>query len=319
MQPLHQRISRGRLLALASAPLAAAGLPLRLAAQTATVRISTTLSEAFAEPLYGNDLGFYKRAGLNVEVTQYSGGQTSETAVVTGNADIGVTTPIQLANAVVHGIPLRLIGFCGMYSSSVPQPALFVAKDSTIRDAKGLEGKTVGVNALGTMNFLGIQAWLTQNGADVTKVKAVEVPFAEIAAALGRGTIDAGVMGEPFITNGKDKVRMLAPAFDVMGQVWAVSVWFSSIEYIRRNPALIKRSMDVAYQIAKYVNPRPEVVNPILMKYSKLSAETVNAMMHTPFAEAADPNTCRRPLEFAYRYKILSRPVTVEEMMSTAT
>jgi NitT/TauT family transport system substrate-binding protein len=306
------------MLALAGASLALPVIPGRVAAQVAAVRISTTLSEAFAEPFYANDLGFYKKAGLAAEITQYSGGETSETAVITGNADIGITTPIQLANAVAHDVPLRLIGYCGQYSTAAPQPALFVALNSAIHTPKDLEGKTVGVNAIGTMNFLGVQAWLTQNNVDVTKVRAVEVPFAQIAAALTRGTIDAGVIGEPFITGAKGTVRQLATPFEVMGPHWSISVWFSSLLYIRANRALIKRYMDVAYQTAKYVNARPAETNAIITKYSKLPMETVIAMRRTQFAEAPDPSTCRLPLDYAYKFKILGHPVTVDDLMSTA-
>ena len=313
MDTRRSLLSRRRLLALtAAAPF----VPARAGAQAGVVRISTTLSEAFAEPFYADDLGFYKRAGISVSITQYSGGETSETAVITGNADIGITTPIQLSNAVVHNVPLRLIGFCGEYNSKSPQPALFVANNSTLRSAKDLEGKTVGVNAVGTMNFLGVQAWLAQNGVDVAKVKAVEVPFPAIAEALNRGTIDAGVIGEPFITRAKGTIRQMATPFEVMGPHWSISCWFSTVDYIRANRPLIKRLMDVAYQTAKYANAHVAETNPILAKYSKLSPDTVNAMMHTTFAEAPDPSTCRLPLQYANKYGILSRPVTVEEMMT---
>ena len=314
------RLTRSRMLATAGTTTASLALPRWARAQTPppAIRIATTLSEAFAEPFYANDLGFYKKAGLAADITQYSGGETSETAVITGNADIGITTTIQLANAVAHDVPLRLIGFCGQYSSAAPQPAIFVARDSPIRTAKDLEGKTVGVNAIGTMNFLGVQAWLAQNNEDVTKVRAIEVPFAQIAAALTRGTIDAGVIGEPFITGAKGSVRMLAPAFDVMGPHWSVSVWFSSVDYIRANRPLIRRYMDVAYQTAKFVNAQPASTNAILAKYSKLPIETVTAMSRTQFAERPDPSTCRLPLDYAYKYKILARPVTVEDLTAAA-
>ena len=48
-------LSRRRVLALtAAAPF----LPARAGAQSPVVRISTTLSESFAEPFYADDLGF---------------------------------------------------------------------------------------------------------------------------------------------------------------------------------------------------------------------------------------------------------------------
>lgn len=309
-------IGRRAFVAGMTAPVAVTLVREPLRAQEATIRVSTTGATVFAEPFLALDLGLYRRAGINAVITQYSGGETSIAAVVTGNADVGVTTPVQLASAFVHDLPVRLIGFCAQYTANAPQPALYVARDSPLRDAKSLEGKTVGVNALQSTNFLGVQTWLTQNNVDVTKVRSVEVPFAQIAAALERGTIDAGVLADPFYSAAKDKLRMLAPVFDSLGPHWAISVWFSRLDYIRANPALIKRFIDVAYQTAKLVNARPDQANPILAKYSKLPVETVNAMARTDFAEAPDPSTCRIELEMAYKFKILPRPVTVTELMA---
>jgi NitT/TauT family transport system substrate-binding protein len=313
---LEHAFSRRSALATTGVSLAAALLPRSAAAQTpATVRIATTLAESFAEPIFADELGFYKKAGLTVEITRYAGGEPSEAAVVSGNADIGITTPIQLANAVSHDLPLRLIGWCGQYSK--PQPALYTAKDSPLRTARDLIGKTIGVNALGTMNFLGVATWLTKNGVDVKQVRAIEVPFAAIPAALERGTIDAGVIAEPFITMHAADMRMLAPAFEVMGPHWSICVWFSRIDFIKAQPALIKRCMDVAYDTAKYVNAHPEATNPIIAKYAKIAPETVAAMMHTQFAEGPAPDTVRIQLEAAYRFKLLPRPLTVTDLTST--
>lgn len=304
-------------LALAAAALASASLPRLAAAQTQTVRIATTIAESFAVPLFADELGFYKKAGINVEITQYSGGEPSETAVITGNADIGVTTPIQLANAFVHDVPLRLIGWCGQYNAKGQQPAIFVTKDSPLKTPQDLVGKTIGVNALGTMNFLGVAAWLSKNGIDVKQVRAVEVPFPAINAALQRGTIDAGVMAEPYITNNGDSVRLFAPAFEVMGPHWSISCWFARLDYIRSHRPLIKRMMDIAYDTGKYVNAHHEASDPVIAKYSKIPLQTVTAMRHTDFAEGPAPDSARIELDYAFQFNLLPRRVTVEQLMAT--
>ena len=41
---------------------------------------------------------------------------------------------------------------------------------------------------------------MQHNGADYTKTKFVEIPFAEVASALDRGIIDAGMLGEPWLS-----------------------------------------------------------------------------------------------------------------------
>lgn len=310
-------VSRHGALRIAGAALALTAMPRAARAQTGTVRISTTSAESFAEPLYADELGFFKKAGLDVSIERYSGGEPSIAAVVSNNADIGITTPIQLADAVSHGLPVRLVGSSGEYSSAAVQPALYVTKDSPLHTAQDLIGKTVGVNALGTMNFLGVEAWLWKSGVPVDKVQPIEVPFAAMPAALERGTIAAAVLAEPFITDAGDSLRMLAPAFNVMGPHWAVSVWFSSIQLIHSQPDLIKRCMDAAYATARYVNAHPDAANPIIAKYSKIPPATIAAMRHTHFAEGPDPGSMRTELAYAYQFKLLPKPITVEELMST--
>jgi NitT/TauT family transport system substrate-binding protein len=316
---MNAHVSRRRALTLALAPLAAAALPVPLRAQSAPapIRCATTGATVFAHPYLAQDLGFFRRAGLNVEITPFPGGQLTITSVVTGNSDIGITTPTQLGAAISHDIPVRMIGYSGQWDAKATWGGLYVTRDSPLRDAKSLEGKTVGVNALSSTNFLTVVAWLTQNGVDPAKVKSIEVPFAEIAAALKRGTIDAGVTTEPFLSASKDELRPIGRVFDSLGTRWSVSCWFSRLDYIRSNGPLLKRVMDAAYESAKVANARHDLANPIISKYSKLPLELVNAMSPVVFAEAPDPAGSRLELEWAYRYKIFTKPLTIEEMMAT--
>jgi NitT/TauT family transport system substrate-binding protein len=313
----EHRTSRREALWIGAAALVAATTR-PAGAQNQTLRIATTGAEAFAEPIYADDLGFFKKVGVTVTIDRYSGGEPTIAAVASGHADLGITTPIQLADAVVHGVSARLVGWCGQYSSQEAQPAIYVTKDSPLHTAQDLIGKTIGVNALGTMNFLGVEAWLSKNGVSVSQVHPIEVPFAAMAAALERGTIDAAVLAEPFITDAGDSLRLLAKAFDVMGPHWTVSVWMSSIALIESQPALIRRAMDAAYATAKYVNAHPDAANPIIAKFSKIPPATIAAMRHTHFAEAPDPESARTELAYAYQFKLLPKPVTVEQLMSTS-
>jgi NitT/TauT family transport system substrate-binding protein len=315
---MERHVSRRRALTLALAPVALSALPAPLRAQSSVVRCSTTGATVFAQPFLAQDLGYYRRAGIDVDISQFAGGALTITAVLTGNADIGITTPTQLGSAFSHDLPVRMIGFSAVWDPRARSTGLYIARDSTLRDAKSLEGKTVGVNALNSTNFLGVAAWLSQNGADPTKVRVIEVPFGEIAATLNRGTIDAGVLTEPFILAAKDDIRALSPrVFDSLGSRWSISCWFSRLDYIRANPALIKRLMDIAYESAKFVNAHRDQGDPILAKYAKLPVETIAAIPPIRFAEGPDPAGSRAELDYAFKYKMFARPVTIEELMAT--
>ena len=139
-----------------------------------------------------------------------------------------------------------------------------------------------------------------------------------------RDRLDAQASAAAWLSGVYRPTAHLAPSRPLLRRVTVICgsvqspVWFASTDYIRANRPLIKRYMDTAYQTAKFVNARPATTNAILAKYSKVPLETVSSMMRTQFAEAPDPGSCRLPLDYAYKYKILARPLTVEDLMATA-
>lgn len=66
-------MKRSHLLALAGAPLAARALP-AMAAAAATIRASTGAVEEFAQPYYAVQKGFFRDAGLTVDLSVIPGG-----------------------------------------------------------------------------------------------------------------------------------------------------------------------------------------------------------------------------------------------------
>jgi len=167
-------------------------------AQTlAPLRVAATANDTFAEAYYAQDMGFFKKAGLNVDLQTFANGASVTTAVGGNAADVGISNPVGLAGAFSHNAPFVLIAGGGMYSSKAPTTVMCVAKDSPLKTAKEFEGKTIAVSGLKDLTQLGAVAWLAQSGADTSKMQFVEIPFAEMGPALVRGTIAAAVISEP--------------------------------------------------------------------------------------------------------------------------
>ena len=118
---------------LAAIPLAVATTQIA-AAQTAPLRIGTLLTDTFAEAYYAADMGFFAKAGLNVEIQSFRNAGEISAAVLGGALDLGASSPISLANAFLRGIPLRYIAAGGLYRSIAPTTGFCVAKDSPRED-----------------------------------------------------------------------------------------------------------------------------------------------------------------------------------------
>src|SRR5271155_275569 len=89
----------------------AAAAPRIASAQTplTVIRLGLAPVESYALALYGVDRGFFKAAGLDVQITTFSGGGGVMSAAAGGALDVGCANVGAQANAHVHGLPFSMI------------------------------------------------------------------------------------------------------------------------------------------------------------------------------------------------------------------
>jgi hypothetical protein len=157
-------------------------------AQTATVvHVMTVPIDAGAEVYYAKDMGFFTKAGLDVEIQQAANGGAAATAVAGNAVDIGYSDMVSIASAFGHNVPFIVIAPAGMHETTAPTNLLMVSANSNIHSAKDLSGKVVAGSGLGTISGFGPRAWIEANGGDLSAVKFVELPFPQMQPALDAG------------------------------------------------------------------------------------------------------------------------------------
>ena len=141
--------------------------------------------------------GYFKKEGLNVQLVYSKGGNDAMQALVGGAVDYGATSLDVAIQAYAHGAKIRRFASTG----KLPLFALAVAPKSAgaINDVKDLEGKTVGVSALGNADHALALYLLKQANADASKVKFANMGT-NLFEALRQGAIDAGMVQEPALT-----------------------------------------------------------------------------------------------------------------------
>lgn len=286
-------------------------------AQTTALRVGAVPAESFAESYYAQDMGFFTKAGLHVDLTTMNLGPQLIPAVTSGTLDIGVSSVISLANATIHGLPFVYLAGAGMYTSSAPTIVLCVARDSTIQSPKEFEGKTVAIATIKDITHLAFVAYLTQNGVDVSKVNFIELGFSEVAPVLQRGTVVAGIISEPVLTAVSDQVRVFAKAFDAIGSRYLIGGWFARSDWYQKNKALAKRFVSVIYETAKWANKDHADSGKILQRYSRISDATLQRMTRVTYSESLTPAMLASTLSLAYRFGFISRAVTPAEMIAS--
>lgn len=138
----------------------------------------------------GIDEGYYAEEGL--EVTYLSGGPDviPESSLLSGKADVALTTPDTTIKAIVdQGAPFKIIG--AQYQKNPIGVVSLV--ESGINEPKDLIGKTLAVPPVNTIT---VEAMLKLNGIEKDQLEIV--PYAYDPTPLIQGEIDASI---DFTTN----------------------------------------------------------------------------------------------------------------------
>lgn len=312
--------SRRTFLHAAGLGVAAFGIPVAAPAQTPppAIKVAGLAIDLYAEGYYAQELGLFKKAGLTVDLQTFSNGGTATQAVTAGACDLGVANTVSVANATLRGLSLEIIAGGGLYSSNAAATALCVAAASPLRTAKDLEGKTIALAALGDQAQAGIEAWLEKGGADSTKVKFVEVFFFEMGAALQQGRVDAAMIPEPALTiaTNPGPARIFAKPFDAIAPQFLIGVWFSTTDWIKKNPDLAKRFAAAIYETARWANVHHDESAAIVARVSKIDPATVRKMTRAVYAETLTPQMIQPALDAAYKYKLTTKPVKADDLIA---
>jgi NitT/TauT family transport system substrate-binding protein len=309
------RISRARCLAaFASAPLFAAQ---RSGARPpAAVRIGATPSDSYSEPLFLQGAGAPAHFGLSAEVTVFSSVGAIVQALLGGAIDVGLADMLQVAGMRIRGLPYAFFAGGGLYTSATPTTALVVARESPVRKAADLEGQSIAVVSLGSLSEVVTKNWLVENGGDIGKMRFIELPVSATIPAILRGTVAAGFVGEPFLTQGKDRIRWLGRAMDTIAPRFLISSWCASSEWLGAHSRTARELALAFYATARWANAHHDESARILADVSKLDLQEVRTMNRVTWATSLEPRLMQPVIDAAVKFHAIERPVAARDLIA---
>jgi NitT/TauT family transport system substrate-binding protein len=216
--------------------------------------------------------------------------------------------------AIAHGAPFRIIAGAGMYASKSPTTVLMVAKGSPLANPAELAGKTIAVTALKDLTEVGVRAWLERNGIDARAVHFAEIPMPQMPAALARGTVDAAVIGEPWITSSRDSLRTFATFYDAIAPRFLIADWFANTTFIAKNPSVVGRFVEAVNETARWANAHRAESAAILAKWVKLDPSFVASMGRCEYATSLESSELDPVLAAMATYQVLDRRVHIDDV-----
>jgi ABC-type nitrate/sulfonate/bicarbonate transport system substrate-binding protein len=291
-------------------------LPVRAAAAADAIRIIGLPIDTGLEVQYAQAAGIVDQSGLGLHVENMYAGAAVQAAIAGGAADIGLTNVSSLATAREKGLPLVMVAPAGLYTSKEPSSVLMVARDSTLRTARDLNGKIIAVNGLKSISQLGPEIWIDKNGGDSTTVHFIDMPFAEMPQALATHRIDAALVAEPQATTAKKDARVFASVYDAIGPRFLITAWFSTAAWVSANPDLARKFAMMIYRTAAWANVHHAQTADVLIGITKLDPAIVRVMPRVVFDESPDPAALKPHLDAALKYGLITKPVTPEDLFA---
>ena len=150
----------------------------------------TLLLDWFVNPDHGpiivaQEKGYFKDAGLEVEVIAPADPADPPKMVAAGRADIAVSYQPQLHLQVAAGLPLVRVGTL----VATPLSCLLVLADGPINTIADLKGKTVGFSVAGVEEAL-LTTILARNGLTMQDIELINVNWS-LSPSLMSGQVDA--------------------------------------------------------------------------------------------------------------------------------
>lgn len=262
--------------------------------------LSVGKADANASPILpvnvADKLGLFEKHGLNVKISNFTGGSKLSQAMVAGSIDIGVGAGTEMA-FVAKGAP-----FIAVCDDAPPIPFIGIAVpwDSPIHTIDQLKGKKIGISSAGSLTDWLARELAQHQGwgpAGVTRV-AIGNGAAAVVAAFRTHAIDADIAVTSNIFNWEDKKqgRLLIPASKYVGNIAAgaiyatqhliatdpdalrsfLATWLETIDYIEKHKAeTVKIESQVTGYSESVMAKEYEVTKGMFSKDCKFDAESI--------------------------------------------
>jgi ABC-type nitrate/sulfonate/bicarbonate transport system substrate-binding protein len=278
MPTLHNRSCRTSLFLVALFWLAACGDKTRVETpQPATLKLSVgfQVSPAMALVMVAKDMGYFDKAGIDVELREFTAGKFALQAFLGGSLDIAVSGEVPVTLATLQGNNFRVIA--QVVERTTNECRVVVrAEDGLDTAEKYFRSKR---RKLAT-SFGGGPEFFTHNFRKRHEIADNQVEIfsqrpEDMPAALASGSVDAISIFDPFARIAEVRMGKQGRTFadpDIYSELYVVSVLQKTID--EKSEALVA-FLGALNEAHLYLSAHPPEAKRIVIKYTKLDPQIV--------------------------------------------
>lgn len=285
-----------------------------LSAAAEKVTIMYTATAAFASAFVAKDQGFFEKHGVDVTLQLNPNTSLVATAVASGSAEVGITTPTVAFQAVDNSIPLQSFASTNVF----PDPSaagLVVSPTSGITGPKDLAGKKIGVPGIGGLLDVVMLEWVAVNGGDPSKINVVEISLPQTADVLKSGQVD-GVAGvDPFLSRAVDLGvgKLVGDFMTVVPPGTVGGIFVTTKAWADAHKDAIRGMQDALDDALVYIKSNQDSARASLAKYTTLPPKVVAGLKWPNLSTHLSPEASLKFWnELAVRQKLISTPIDLK-------
>lgn len=246
-----------------------------VAAELKKIRAAYVPAVTWLPVRVAKDKGFFEKRGLDVSLTLIQN-LSLLPGTVGKQFEFAASTGPDLIKAVANGIDVAAVAGEVYETKNNQTTQLVVMKDSPIKSIADLKGKVVATPSIGAIIHVSVLHWLKASHLDPNSVRAVEVPFPNMADQLRAGRIDAAEMIDPFARQmmAADGRTLGDPVLSVGDDV-LFPFWIAERSWAEKNPEILKAWIEGLEEGRAFIHSNPSEARAILSEYTKLPTAVV--------------------------------------------
>jgi NitT/TauT family transport system substrate-binding protein len=223
---------------------------LRIGYQPSTHQIAEMAASELG--LWADDL---KPFGVQkIEEKEFPSGPPEMQAMLAGELDVAYVGTAPPITAIAAGLPAKIVAAANINGSDlVLQPSI------AYNGPRSLEGLGIGTFPPGSIQDIVMKRWLTESGADLSKIKIYPMGPGDAVTAIEAGKVDGVFLPQPspaiieLDRRGKTVVSS--------GEMWPDHACCSVVvseKLIKEHPDLVEQIVKTHINATDYINAHPE-------------------------------------------------------------
>jgi NitT/TauT family transport system substrate-binding protein len=258
--------------------------------------------------------GTFTKNHLSATAQVTTSGAQAIPLLLNGQVQFTVSDAVGAITAISKKIPLEIIAQGPIVSPDPTKDNSGLLVAAGITNVQQLDGKTIAVNALGSFSQLAVEKSIDLAGGDSKKVKYVELPIPQMAAAVKAGTVSGAAISEPFLSQGKAAgLKVLFPILYNVFPNAPMLVYLASTSYASSHPDVVKEFVESLTEANTELGADPATLKTVGASVAKMTpTQIANIILPTYVSTPLSLDSLTNVMNVMVEYKVLAAPIDLK-------